>query len=224
MPQLTLYRAQGACSLVPHILLTEHKIPFEEVLLVMDWEKGFYAADGSLTPEDYRKIHPSSYVPALKMDDEVLTETMALQTYISTFAPERNLLGKTPLEKARVAEWLSYISGSLHATAFAMIGRPLRYTDNKDHYESIQKKGSQKIREVLGEIDRRIAGREFAVGSADTVVDYYLFYFYYLLVERRTDGLVMTDYPNYRRVAKRVHAKEVVREVMEKEGVSLTLP
>ena len=66
-PSLTLYRADGACSRVPHILLRHLSIPSDSVLLA-DPAPRFAAADGSFSANEYRKIHPSGYVPALVFD------------------------------------------------------------------------------------------------------------------------------------------------------------
>lgn len=220
MPQYTLYRANGACSLVPHILLTEFKIPFDEVLMKSSG-KGYEAVDGSISLQEYLKIHPSGYVPALKIDNEILTENSALQTYIQTFAPERQLLGKTPLEQARVAEYMSYISGSIHSSGLAMYGRPARFSDNEAHHESIKKKGVEKLHECFGEVDKRIGDRDFAVGSQDTLADYYLFYFYYV-AQSPMVRFKMAQYPNYTRLAKRLSQNESVKAVMLKEGLTVS--
>ena len=82
--EIKLYRRDGACSFVPHALLNELNIPFTSIL--MDWDKSgvFAAADGSFTNEEYKeKIHPSGYVPALTVDDQVIIELPAILTYIA---------------------------------------------------------------------------------------------------------------------------------------------
>lgn len=219
MPQLTLYRANGSCSLVPHMLLNELEIPFKEVLLKFAAD-GATSADGSFTHEDYLKIHPLGYVPALKIDDQVLTENPAIQTYIATNAPEKKLLGDSPIERARVAEWLAYVSSTLHGYGIAMSVIPNRFTDNEEHHEMIKKKGQKKLLDCFEEVNRRLGDREFAVGSHETVADYYLFYFY-LLARSPFFGIKMAHLESYTRLAKRMAQKTSVKAAMEKEGLSL---
>ena len=69
LPTLTLYRIDGACSLVVHITLHELAIPFTSTRMVINpTTRKPEAADGSLTSQDYmRTIHPNGQVPALKV-------------------------------------------------------------------------------------------------------------------------------------------------------------
>lgn len=220
-PKLTLYRVNGACSLVPHILLTELNIPFDEVLLKFDFPKGFTSADGSFTLEDYLKIHPFGYVPALKIDNEVLTENGAVQFYIQSFAPERHLFGKTPMEQARVVEWMNYIAVTIHGNGIAMWGRPNRFTDNEEHYGSIKEKGEKTLHSCFREVEKRLGDKEFAVGTQDTLADYYLLYFYFV-AQSPFVGFKMGQYQNYTRHTKRMMQKDSVKKVLEKEGLSVS--
>src|ERR1700686_4825452 len=65
---MKLYYSPGACSLSPHIVATEAGIPVE-------LEKVNLAEHKTETGEDYMKINPKGYVPALRLDDGgVLTE------------------------------------------------------------------------------------------------------------------------------------------------------
>jgi len=53
LPKLTLYRHNGGCSLVTHILLTELSIPHTDIQLNSDANNKYAATDGSFTHEDY---------------------------------------------------------------------------------------------------------------------------------------------------------------------------
>lgn len=75
---LTLFRRNGACSFIPHVILNEIGVPFETIVLDFDKNTRLAAADGSFTHEQYQQIHPSGFVPALKVDGEVITELPAI--------------------------------------------------------------------------------------------------------------------------------------------------
>ena len=80
--KLTLYYAPIACSLVPLITLNESGAPFDvhPVLLAKGQQK---------TPE-YLKLNPKGKVPALAIDGDVLTENVAILSWIAGQFPERH--------------------------------------------------------------------------------------------------------------------------------------
>lgn len=98
---VTLFRKNGACSFVPHALLNELDIPYKAVVLDFNEDNHLHAADGSFTHEEYKKIHPMGYVPALKVDDTIIIELPAIVNYIASLEPGRQLLGRTPLQQAK---------------------------------------------------------------------------------------------------------------------------
>ncbi|KAJ4855619.1 hypothetical protein T069G_08987 [Trichoderma breve] len=115
MSTLALYRANGVSSFIPHVLLKELMIPFTSVIM-QPGPNGWEAADGSLNNTSYRNIHPQGYVPALQVDGVIITELPAIITYIaSSSTGKANLLGNDKIERAKVAEWMAWLSGTVHA-------------------------------------------------------------------------------------------------------------
>lgn len=107
---MKLYIAPGACSLADHIALNEAGIPFEIVKVDLK-------AKRTETGEDYSRINPKGYVPALQFDDgDVLTENVAILTWISERS--RALTGDEPLPdkvmRFRQLEMLAFISTEIH--------------------------------------------------------------------------------------------------------------
>lgn len=70
----------------------------------------------------YRAINPACTVPALVLDDgAVLPDNAAIAAWAEAIQPDPPLLGRDPLEKARVASWNGRIEGEcLMAIAEAM--------------------------------------------------------------------------------------------------------
>ena len=216
MPQITFYRGNGSCAFCAHALLKELGIPFQPVIMNL-LEEGYESADGSMSNEQYRQIHPSGYVPALKVDGVVITELSAILTYITTLTPESRLLGQTSLQRARVLEWLSFLSGSLHAHGFGMLFRPRRFTDDAAQEDAIIQKGREKVKEYYAQVEKRIGSGDYTVDDVETVVDFNVLIFYYWGLKQDFD---MSPYTNYGRVVKRMESKKSVQAALFEEGLS----
>ncbi|KAL3442981.1 hypothetical protein BJX65DRAFT_312283 [Aspergillus insuetus] len=220
IPKIILYRKDGACSLVPHALLTHLRIPFTAIPM-QSGPDGLEAADGSLPHAEFRRINPTGYVPTLTVDGAVVTEMPAILTYIASLVPERNLLGSESAERAlnrvRVTEWLAWLSGTLH-NAFAAIWRPYRFTDDAGAHESVARRGREVIDAGFARIEARLRGREWAVGEAGaTVVDFHLYVFWRWGVRA---GIEMRElYPSFGRLVRRVEGLEGVKEAVAVEGL-----
>lgn len=218
MAHLTLYRVDKMCSFIPHCLLTDLSIAFKSVVMKPGPE-GFEAADGSLTHADYLKIHPNGLVPALGVDDQVITEMPAVLTYIASLAPERNLLGDDTFQRAKAAEWMAWLSGTVHSTAFRMTFRPYKFTDDAASHPRIREKGQALVQESFQTIDNRLKGKPFPLGDHETVVDFNLVVFWYW---GREIGIPMAEkFPNYSSLVRRMESKQSVRSVANTEGLAL---
>ena len=214
IPKLTLYRFNGSCALIPHALLLHYKIPFTAIRM-RSGPDGFEAADGSFTNVEYRKVHHMGYVPALVVDNEVITELPAVVGYISSLVPDENLLGVTALDRARVTEWLAWLSGTVHGRAYGMMRRPGRFSNDPATFDGIRTKGREGVDEAYARIDSKLQGKEFAVGSALTVVDFTLYIFYRWILELEVD--VETVYPALYKHGKALEKLQGVKEVLEIE-------
>jgi glutathione S-transferase len=119
--KLTLYYAPIACSLVPLITLNESGAPFDvhTVLLAKGQQK---------TPE-YLKLNPKGKVPALAIDGEVLTENVAILSWIAGQFPERHLLPTEPRAAARALSMMAFCASGIHPH-LGRANAPLRFCDH----------------------------------------------------------------------------------------------
>src|SRR5690349_18542883 len=102
---MKLYYMPGASSLFPHIVLREAGLPFE--LIKVD-EHTKRTEQG----EDYRKVNPLGFVPALVLADRtVLTESAAISQYIADQVPAMQLAPRNgTLERTKLQSWLNFIA------------------------------------------------------------------------------------------------------------------
>lgn len=211
MPDIKLWLSPGACSLAPHILLHEIDAPFEPVVTRV--------LRGEHLTEEFTRINPKNRVPVLSLDGEVITELPAIATAIAGLRPERHLMGRTNLDKARVYEWMNWLSGTLHGQGFGCLWRPQRFSDEPEMFESIKAKGLKTISECFAAIEKRLTG-PFAVGGAFTIADPFLLVFY------RWGNAIGIDmqasYPNYTAFAHSLLRRRSVEAAVAAEGISPT--
>lgn len=103
---MKLYFAPGACSLADHIALIDAGLAFDTVEVDIPTRK---TKDG----DDYTKVNPKGYVPALIMDDgALLTENVAILAWAAEQAP--HLQPKDAMARARLVEMLAFIEAEIH--------------------------------------------------------------------------------------------------------------
>ena len=118
--QLILYYAPNACSLVPYVTLTEAGAKFEVRPLNFGKRQHFAL--------DYLKINPKHKVPTLIIDGEVLTENVAIQTWIARQFPTAKLLPADSMEELRAISLLAWCASGIHPF-LSRINSPPRVCD-----------------------------------------------------------------------------------------------
>lgn len=129
-------------------------------------------------------------------------------------------MGRTPLEVARVYEWMSWLSGTVHMAGFKHIRRPERFTDEESARKGIQAKALETFVTSLETIEEKLDGN-FAVGNAFTAVDPYLFIFFRWAIEIGVD--VKTKFPKYTAMMKNLLERPAVKSLLAFEGTEMKL-
>jgi glutathione S-transferase len=208
-PQLTLYYSPKACSLASHIALEESGLPYKAVSVDI--------RAGENVATKYLKINPSGAVPALGAGDTVITESQAILTHIADLVPERELMPRPGTRaRARAHEWMNWISSSVHVT-YRSIFRPQTYAgDDPQAIAAVREHAKKKLGKLLIEVETRLGGSSYALGSEFSVVDAYLFVFYLWSFDER----IQTELPprdRYGALAAQVWSRPAVRTVVARE-------
>ena len=207
---IKLYYSPGACSLAPHIVLEELGIAYEPVLVSLK--------DGEHKKADYLKINPKARVPALNVDGKILTENVAILTYLGGGYAERGLWPKDTWRQAEALSLMAWLASSVHI-AFAGIFRPERFTSDVPAHAALGATARATIETYFADIDKLLTGRTFAMGGQYTVCDPYLLVFYRW---GNRIGMPMKDrYPVWARHAQRVASRPTVKRVLEAEGIQI---
>lgn len=164
---MKLYHIPSTCSLAIQALLEETGETYELVPA---------GAPESEERARYLQINPKGKVPALQLDDgSLLTEFPAIAVYIARLHDNRQLLGHTPIEQARIIELLEYIVSTGHMQGFSRIMRPYRFSENEQDHPQIRSTGLAIFQDCLDLCDRVLEGREFACGKL-SIADFALLY------------------------------------------------
>lgn len=158
---MKLYYSRGACSLAARIIINELDLKCEYESVDMKTKK-------TETGKDFNQINAKSYVPALLVGNELLTENINIQVYLAEKYPQSGLLpAPGDFSRYRVLEWLCYISTELHKSFGAIFNQSIDQSlKNEIFVPMIQKK--------LRWVDECIAENKFIMGGRFTLPDAYL--------------------------------------------------
>jgi len=198
-----LYYSPGACSLAAHIVA-------REASLAVDLVKVDLATHKTEAGEDYFRINPRGYVPALEIDGEMHTEVVALVQYLAEQAPRSQLLPAAgTVERFRVNQWLAFVSSELHKTFSPWLF-------NAEAASSTKEAVRTKLAVRFAELDARLAARPYLTGDMFTVADAYAFTIINWSNVLKVD---LAPYPHLKAFMARVAARPKVREALEAEGM-----
>ena len=145
---LKLYFSPGACSFVPHALLELADASFEPQIVKL--------ASGEQKTPEYLALNPRAQVPVLVADGTVLTQVVAIVSYISDLFPDSHFLPKDPMAKAQVLSTLAWMNNSAHPT-FTHVFRPYYFAESDAAMADVKAFNTAKFHTVLAEVDAMAA-------------------------------------------------------------------
>jgi glutathione S-transferase len=213
---LKLYFAPGACSFVPHTLLEATGEPFEPVMVKLH--------KGEQQSPEYKAINPRGQVPVLVDGEQVITQILAIITYLDARFPQMGFLPSEPLSRARVMETLAWMNNTVHPT-FTHIFMPQKFTDNAAVHGDLRTYNTALYRGLLGELQALVqranaAGQPWLGGANFGPLDAYS-----LTLTRwgSIAGIDPLDFPDLWAFMQRVAAEPAVGRVIERERLQLNL-
>jgi glutathione S-transferase len=200
---MKLYYAPGACSMAPHIVATEAGTKLELVKVDIPSKK-------TESGDDFWKVNPKGYVPALQLDDgTVLTEVGVICQYLADQKPESGLTAKAgTMERYRQMEMLNFASSEVHKQLGALFN-PKMTPEMKEVQMGV-------IERRLNPFEKSLEGKQYVMGDKFTAADAYLF-----TVLNWTNPLKidLVKWPNIKAYMGRVGARPKVLETLKAEGL-----
>ena len=197
---MKLYYIPSVCSLASHILLNEMGIEYQ-------LEKVQSKTKLTETGQDYLKINPKGFVPALELENgEVITENIAVLCYLAEQDPKQKLMPTTSLGRARVFEWLGYLNTELHAAYVVFFRNKLNEQEKEEAY--------RELNSILKYVNDKIEGLTWLVENSFGPVDAYL----YVMTEGSTHlGHDLTPYPNLIAFRERIEQRPSLQLARQQE-------
>ena len=167
MTQLTLYFAPDSCARVPLIALEEigHPYTLETVAFMKGQHRSF----------EYLLLNPKGKVPTLVVDNEPLTENVAILTFLAERFPEAKLLppARGSFADAQCLADLSYCASGLHPIV-TRLRIPQLFCDTPEGQASVFEMAEIAMRPHFSLIDRRLSQGPWWFGESWSIVDAYL--------------------------------------------------
>ncbi len=199
---MKLYFAPATCSLSPHIVLQELRLPYD---LVRVDNRTKRTSEGG----DFLSINPKGYVAALVLDTgDVLTEGPAIVQYLADLKPNSGLApANGTLERVRLQEWLNYITSEIHSGSSPLF--------NQDLPETVRDLFETKLSRRFDIIETGLATQDYLIGNHFTVADAYLFT---VLGWMKGFGIDLSRWPRVAAYMRRVEVRPSVAAALEREA------
>jgi glutathione S-transferase len=194
---MKLYYSPGACSMAPHIILKELGIESELESVDLKTHK-------TETGEDYYRVNPKGYVPALiRGEGDMLTEASAVLYYLSEQKPSPGV------DRIKLIEWLTFLATEVHKN-FAPLFSP-------STAQETVKTCKNKLAQRFDLLDRELIQKPYLLGNEFTGADAYL---YTMLNWCPKLGVDIGPFKNLEAFSKRVAKRPSVQEALEEEGLA----
>lgn len=199
---MELYYSPFACSLAPHIVCREARLP----VVLRRVDLATQRVEGGA---DYLQVNALAQVPTLVLDDgQVLTENLAVLLWLGDQAPDSGLVppARTP-DHYQVLRWLSFVAAELHKNVLYRLFSRTAIDELKHHARASADR-------PLAVLERHLAGRSTLVGDHFTVADAHLIW---ALTISPFGGIALDPYPAVRAYCARHQQREAVATALDRE-------
>lgn len=152
--------------------------------------------------DSFRKISPNCTVPVLELDDgTLLNDSFAIWRYLEEIQPEPPLMGRAPLEKAMVEQWLRRIElDGYQACVEAIRNGAERFKDRAvpstvpfAQIPELAERGLKRVGLFFGVLDERLRESDYVAGADFTAADIHAM----ITVDFAINGLQLSPPDNF---------------------------
>lgn len=166
MTDITLFYAPGSCARVPLIALEETGVSYNLELVTF--------AAGEHKKPAFKQINPKGKVPVLVFGDTVVTENVAILTFLGQQFPNARLFPDpaSGVSQIECLSDLSFASSTLHPIVTRLRMSPT--FAGSASAQAVWDIAAKAMDEFFGLIESRLANRDWWYGSDWAIIDGYL--------------------------------------------------
>ena len=205
---MKLYYFKSSCALAPHVALE---------WAGADYETESVKRSATRSPEFIKNVNPYGKVPVLELDDgRKLSQVNAILMWIARNYPDAKLGPDEGDEGASEMEaMLAHLNSDVHS-AFTPYFMTYKFSPQEDHHQEIKDTVFAEIDFQLGDLERRMEGRDWLLGDRRSIADAYLFVI--CSWGRYVPG-ALDERPNLKAFAKRMMADPGVESALKQQGL-----
>jgi glutathione S-transferase len=203
---VTLYMAPYTCARATAIALEEAGVEFETSLV--RFTRGEHKSPA------FKRYNPKGKVPALEIDGEILTENVAILTYLDERFPEARLMPQaaSPAQRARNIADLCFCSSTLHPLV-TRIRMPMFFA-GEDNAVAVKRAAEQAMDEYFQLVEDRLAQGPWWYGANWSAMDGYL---YWLFWRVEGAGYDVSRFPRFAEHARGNERRPAVQRALARE-------
>jgi glutathione S-transferase len=156
-------------------------------------------------------------VPALEIDGEVLTENVAILTYLAERSPAAGLLpvATTPIERAHILADLCFCSATLHPLV-TRIRMPMFFA-GPENALTVKRIAEQAMDEYFQLVEDRLSKVPWWFGETWSAMDGYLYWVFWRV---EGAGYDVSRFPRFIAHARAMELRPAVRRALAREGAA----
>jgi glutathione S-transferase len=205
----TLWMAPYTCARVTAIALEEAGVEFDTRLVRF--------MRGEHKSPDFRARNPKGKVPALEIDGDVLTENVAILTYLAERFPEARLLphADTAVERTHILADLCFCSSTLHPLV-TQIRMPMFFA-GADNALVVKQPAEAAMDEYFELVEERLGGGRWWYGDAWSAMDGYLYWVFWRV---HGAGYDVSRFPRFVAHARAMEQRPAVQRALAHEDAA----
>lgn len=208
---MKLYFSPGSCARVTAIALEEAGLEFEVCIVRL--------GQGQHKGPEFLAINPKGKVPALAINEQVLTENVAILSFLASTYPAANLLPQSDnaIASAMQIADLCFCGSTLHPIVTRLC-IPRFFAEGDDAQASIKQQALETMRPQFALIEQRLKSGPWWYGDVWSIVDGYLFWIWSRV---HGCGFPTDEFPSFALHARQSEERPSIQRALVREKAAL---